>query len=136
MDVRVKSQKYVLWITVITTICISILFVNAIVRQLLQFEWNLFWKIYLISSCVYLLVVAQTALTILYLSILNCIFMQFRTLNMSLANCSKFSRIDKDPAHVADIEIIDRWSKIYDDLTDAVSLVNKCFGLSVSIALK
>lgn len=105
-------------------------------QQLLQLEWNLFWPAFLIICSVFLLLIAQTALTILYSSILHSICMQLRTLNTSLANHSEVSRICDGPTHIVEMDIIDRWTKIHDDLTNAVSLVNKCYALPVSNAFR
>lgn len=120
-----------LWIILCVSVSLSILFIITSVMQL--YRERFLWNAILFFCCLFLLLEAQMTLTVLYTAILHSICMQFRLLNRSIANYAKLPWICERPAHVDEMAIIDRWSKIHDDLTDAVLLINKCFSLSVGI---
>lgn len=134
MNDESNPSNYLLWMILSAAICINVLLIDpcyVMMKQMLILEVNSSWPPIIYLCSLITLLNAQIALTILYASILHSVCKRFRMLNASLEKYSAFVRICKDPKHISQMAMIDRLSKMHDDLTRAVSIINDCYAFPV-----
>lgn len=135
MDDRIiKTQKYILWVIFGCTCCIGVqlhLLYFIVMIRIHEMEKRICWTTIIGWISISIILHAQMALAILYSSILHSLCTRFRMMNSTLVNYSQFSPVCGGPKLAAYKAMIDRWSQLHDDLSDAVSIINQCYALPV-----
>lgn len=82
--------------------------------------------------CYQLLSFGQLLLTILFASILQCIWERFELINHLSTTTSSIGGMSYvKMANAQEIYTIDRWAQWHDELTNAVQIINQCYALPV-----
>lgn len=112
------------------TFLTGLIAIKSVQSSVWNSEWNiriLLFGVLRVLGCLVLLS-AQLVLATVYLSMLSCIWHQFRALNLTAMTMPKqsISTLSRD------LEVMDRWPRLHDALTDAVNAISFCYSLPVS----
>lgn len=132
---QIKTLNKRLWFSSGAAISISVMLIipcSATIERMLKVKKDAFWSVIICWICLIVFILAQMTLAIWYSSILHSICIRFRLLNMLIVDSAPYSRICENP-YKLQISMIERWSRMHDDLADALSIINKCYALPVRI---